>query len=64
MLGGNWSAKAEYLYIDAGDASVSGADFNKGTAIFDNRFHVYRVGVNYRPVPSAQRAVHPHSLQG
>ena len=45
MLGGNWSAKAEYLYINAGHQDV----INTGsTARFDNRFHVFRQGLNYR----------------
>jgi outer membrane immunogenic protein len=47
MLGGNWSAKAEYLYIDAGSQDV----FNPSladTVHFDNRFHIYRYGLNYK----------------
>ncbi|MGL5164610.1 MAG: outer membrane protein [Afipia sp.] len=51
MLGGNWSAKAEYLYIDAGGQDIFNPDFNDGaglTARFDNRFHVYRYGLNYK----------------
>lgn len=47
VLGGNWSAKAEYLYIDAGSQNVFNRDFIE-TAHFDNRFHVYRYGVNYK----------------
>jgi outer membrane immunogenic protein len=46
-LGNNWSAKAEYIYIDAGSQDV----FNLGLADiahFDNRFHVYKYGMNYR----------------
>jgi outer membrane immunogenic protein len=45
MLGGNWSSKAEYLYIDAGNQTVP---FGAGLATFDNRFHVFRNGLNYR----------------
>ena len=48
MLGGNWSAKIEYLHIDAGDNSVDGAPVGRGTADFENRFHVFRYGANYR----------------
>ncbi|MEX0590625.1 MAG: outer membrane protein [Xanthobacteraceae bacterium] len=45
MLARNWSAKVEYLYIDAGDRSfASGTDI----AYFDNRFHVIKVGLNYQ----------------
>ncbi|WP_084805445.1 outer membrane beta-barrel protein [Bradyrhizobium sp. NAS80.1] len=47
MLGGNWSAKAEYLYIDAGDAFVNGARFFEKVS-FENRFHIYRAGLNYK----------------
>ena len=47
-LGGNWTAKLEYLHIDAGDVSVDGSSFGRGTADFENRFHVFRYGVNYR----------------
>jgi outer membrane immunogenic protein len=46
-LGKNWSAKTEYLYIDAGE-QVFGPDPFGGTARFDNRFHVFRFGLNYR----------------
>lgn len=55
MLGGNWSAKAEYLYIDAGSQDVRNLDFSptNNTSHFDNRFHVYRYGVNYKFGPPA-----------
>lgn len=49
MLGGNWSAKVEYLYIDAGDRAVSNPSVAGGApTIFDNRVHVFRKGLNYR----------------
>ena len=50
MLGGNWSAKAEYLYIDAGSQDVFNPDFVGAptTARFDNRFHVFRYGLNHK----------------
>ena len=44
VLGGNWTAKTEYLYIDAGTQSVT--EFDNGTHVFDNRFHVFRFGLN------------------
>ena len=47
MLGGNWSTKAEYLYIDAGSQDVFNA-FQHEHMRFDNRFHLFRYGVNYR----------------
>jgi outer membrane immunogenic protein len=46
MLGGGWSTKAEYLYIDAGHNDVIGT--GGYVARFDNRFHVFRNGLNYR----------------
>ena len=46
MIGGNWSMKAEYLFIDAGqNVFISILD---RTAHFDNRFHVFRYGLNYK----------------
>jgi outer membrane immunogenic protein len=48
-LGNSWTAKSEYLYIDAGDQDVPSP--NVGAAAvgqFDNRFHVFRVGLNYQ----------------
>lgn len=47
LLGGNWSAKAEYLYIDAGSQSIFNPEFG-ASARFDNRFHVFRYGLNYK----------------
>ncbi|HWL94949.1 MAG TPA: outer membrane protein [Phycisphaerae bacterium] len=47
MLGGNWSARAEYLYIDAGSQDVFNSDFGE-LIRFDNRFHVFRYGLNHR----------------
>lgn len=44
-LASNWTARAEYLYVDLEDAKFSGG----GTAAsFDNAFHTMRVGLNYR----------------
>ena len=47
VLGGNWSAKAEYLYIDAGTQDVVNPDLPV-TASFENRFHVFRYGLNFK----------------
>jgi len=47
LLGGNWSAKAEYLYIDAGSQDVFNPFFDS-ISHFDNRFSVYRYGLNYK----------------
>lgn len=45
-LGNNWAARAEYLYIDLDNASLT--DAVGTTATFDNAFHTMRVGVNYK----------------
>jgi outer membrane immunogenic protein len=48
-FGGNWSAKAEYLYIDFrkfDEGPVVGG--SAGVARFHDRIHVARVGLNYR----------------
>jgi len=47
MLGGNWSAKAEYLYIHAGSQNVLNP-LTREVAEFDSRFHVFRYGLNYK----------------
>jgi outer membrane immunogenic protein len=56
MLGGNWSAKTEYVYIDAGSNAVTNPAVGfDPTATFHNRFHVFRKGLNYRfggPAPA------------
>jgi outer membrane immunogenic protein len=48
-LSGNWTAKAEYLYLDLGTIKST---FNDGTLTINNtstvRDHIFRAGVNYR----------------
>jgi outer membrane immunogenic protein len=49
MLTGNWSARAEYLYIDVGSQKVSNPSvFDGSIAPFRNRFHVFRYGISYK----------------
>ena len=50
MLDRNWTAKTEYLFIDAGNQNVRNPSFSPGgdTARFENQFHVFRFGLNYR----------------
>jgi outer membrane immunogenic protein len=57
-LGGNWTAKAEYLYIDLGSASASNAVF--GTT-FGTKYQeqLFRGGVNYRFGPDQSAAIGP-----
>jgi len=48
----NWSLKAEYLYYDLGDTTVTALDpafpaFPAPTT-FENKGHIGRVGINYR----------------
>lgn len=47
---GNWSVKAEYLYLDLGSISqtVIAPGFTASTLVSDVRDHVARVGLNYR----------------
>ena len=48
-LAGNWTAKTEYLLIDAGSQDVFQPNLaGTPTARFDNRFHVFRFGLNYQ----------------
>lgn len=44
-LASNWTAKAEYLYIDLDDTRISNAG---DAADFDNAFHTMRIGLNYK----------------
>lgn len=46
MLTNNWTAKAEYLYVDLGDTTIRDGAGN--SANFDNAFHTMRVGLNYK----------------
>lgn len=53
MFARNWSVKAEYLFIDLGAISATGATVNavppgSYTASTDFREHIARVGVNYK----------------
>jgi outer membrane immunogenic protein len=48
MLGGNWSARIEYLDLRTGDVSTDGDPAEASTVLFENRFHVFRYGLNYR----------------
>jgi len=45
----NCTAKTEYLYIDAGSQNVFGSSvlIDTGNVHFNNRFHIFRFGLNY-----------------
>ena len=52
-IGRHWSIKAEYLYIDVGNSSVTAPAENPQVPFvvdydWDNAFHNFTVGVNYR----------------
>jgi outer membrane immunogenic protein len=45
----NWSAKSEFLYIDAGDVSFASNPYGgSDNPVFRNEFYVIRSGLNYR----------------
>jgi outer membrane immunogenic protein len=50
MFARNWSAKAEYLYVDLGSASAIGTDVTAPSAVgytWKTKENIVRVGVNY-----------------
>jgi len=49
-LSQNWSAKSEYLYIDAGTTSFLSNPFGGPNTVtnFNNRFHIIKSGLNYK----------------
>ena len=54
-LSGNWSVKAEYLYVNLGNASINApTSINFPSVVFtqvgsgQEQFHVVRAGLNYR----------------
>lgn len=57
LLTRHWSIKVEYLYIDCGDHSATGAEFNPVTGLnppfaeryhWDDRFHTVTAGFNFK----------------
>jgi len=46
-LAGNWTAKAEYLYVNAGKLTVTDPTDN-AYIDYTHRYHVARLGLNYR----------------
>jgi outer membrane immunogenic protein len=59
-LGGNWTAKAEYLYIDLGTASASTVTPAFATT-FSTKYQeqIFRAGVNYRFGPDQSAGIWP-----
>ncbi len=62
MLGGNWSAKSEYLYVDLG----RGHTLDLGVPVqYDHRYHMQRFGLNYRfGGGAAQPKLTPYNWSG
>jgi len=61
-LGGNWTAKAEYLYVDLGTASASNAIAAVPfTAAFSTKYQeqLFRGGINYRFGPDQSAGIWP-----
>lgn len=58
-LGGNWTAKAEYLYLDLGSSSIAGVPPFVGTLSTKNREQIFRGGINYRFGPDQTAAIGP-----
>jgi outer membrane immunogenic protein len=56
-LGGNWTAKAEYLYLDLGSTGVTSAA--TGTLGVKNQEQLFRGGINYRFGPATPAALGP-----
>ena len=59
-LGGNWTVKAEYLYVDLGRSSVSNI-MPAGVATFSvkNQEQIFRGGINYRFGPEQSAGIGP-----
>ena len=48
MLGGNWTAKAEYLFVDVGDGdTVTNTVVSRTVQTDKHRYHLQRFGLNY-----------------
>ncbi len=65
-LGGNWTAKAEYLYMDLGSSSASTTIAAAGVAApfvstlnVKNREQIFRGGINYHFGPDQSAAIGP-----
>jgi outer membrane immunogenic protein len=59
-LGGNWTAKAEYLYVDLGTASATTPNFGFPTT-FSTKYQeqIFRAGINYRFGPDQSAGIWP-----
>ena len=73
-VGGNWTAKAEYDYIDLARRTYDLTDVGLPRVNVDPNIHLFKVGLNYRlwetppwagpaPVDRAHRACRTHGLE-
>ena len=60
-LGGNWTAKAEYLYVDLGSSAASNVIPAAFAATFSTKHQeqIFRGGINYRFGPDQSAALRP-----
>jgi outer membrane immunogenic protein len=56
-LTGNWTAKAEYLYLNLGSSAVTSA--TTGTFAAKNQEHIFRGGIDYHFGPDQSAAIGP-----
>jgi len=61
MLGGGWTAKAETLYVNAGDSTLSNGTFGTQT---EHRYAMQRFGVNYLFGAKPQPALPQYNWSG
>lgn len=65
MLGGNWTAKAEYLYVDVGKGSpVSIPTAGAATIQTEHRYSIMKFGVNYLFGAKPQPALPAYNWSG
>jgi outer membrane immunogenic protein len=73
-LGGNWTAKAEYLYVNLGSSSASNTNILPagiaaaapfvGTLNVKNQEQIFRGGINYRFGPDQSAAISTYNWAG
>lgn len=64
-LSGNWTAKAEYLYVDAGKGDLlNAANAYAPVKVDKHRYQLVKYGVNYLFGGKPQPALQPHDWSG
>ena len=63
MLGGNWTAKAEYLFVNVGSGDTVDAN-NANVRTDQHRYHLMKYGINYLFGGKLQPALQPHNWNG